>query len=391
VEAVIKVMKTFPKCQMLQESACAALNNLAWCSIDRANAIESGGIEVVLAAITNHLDSAVVCQNACWALYNIILDDEAGTELLISLGGGAVLATVGRKWPDNKDVQTHLRNLAKLIAAEMTRSQPAVRSSYKSSEIAIASPEVLASSSKPTAPKVATGSSKMAAPSSQPVAPEDTNASPNNPTPSSQAVLVGVYLASSDRVSPSPMVPLLSSKARNDSQHKSAATLELVSEQLGNDYRCTSMEEAPEVVAGLEATGEGESIAKRVITRHNRSLREIISDNTRTDTSPSTVVSPQMNVATERDSTADAVSASNTEHDESIFDDQVPSIGTLVRYLFAFDNVAFDTAFHALRVDLVDNSTKWDHVVAVGSCFAIVPIMWLVVKEMKCWISTESV
>jgi hypothetical protein len=42
-------------------------------------------------------------------------------------------------------------------------------------------------------------------------------------------------------------------------------------------------------------------------------------------------------------------------------------------------------------VDHVDNSTKWDHVVAVGGCFAVVPIMWLVVKKMTCWISMESV
>jgi hypothetical protein len=79
--------------------------------------------------------------------------------------------------------------------------------------------------------------------------------------------------------------------------------------------------------------------------------------------------------------------ASDTEPE-----DQIQSIGTLVRDLFhSDDNITFDAVLHALRVDLVEDSTKWDHVVAVGGCFAVVPIMRLVVNEMIRWISEESV
>jgi hypothetical protein len=120
-EAVVKVMKTFPKCQTLQERACGVLINLVWCSIGSANAIESNGIEILLAAINNHLDSAVVCQNACWALYNIILDDKAGTELLITMGGGAAVAKVRTNWPNNDDVQTQVRR----VTAQMTATTAA--------------------------------------------------------------------------------------------------------------------------------------------------------------------------------------------------------------------------------------------------------------------------
>jgi hypothetical protein len=67
--------------------------------------------------------------------------------------------------------------------------------------------------------------------------------------------------------------------------------------------------------------------------------------------------------------------------------DDIQSIGTLVRYLFT-DNIKFDMAVHALRVDL---STKWDHVVAVVACFVFVAIMRLGVKELVHWISKESV
>jgi hypothetical protein len=58
VDAVVKVMKTFPKCQKLQQRACTSLINLSVCSIGTTNAIESGGIEPLLAAVNNHLGSA---------------------------------------------------------------------------------------------------------------------------------------------------------------------------------------------------------------------------------------------------------------------------------------------------------------------------------------------
>jgi hypothetical protein len=408
VEAVVKVMQTFPKCQALQTSACRALTCLATCNIGAVKAIESGGIEVVLAAINNHLGSAILCKSACLALYNIIWDSKEGTELLISLGGGAVLAEVRANCPDIDGVH---EAVGRLTAEMMMTFQPTVRSPCKSSEIAIASPEVLAISSQLTAPKVDTGSSKMEALPSQPVAPEETTASLNNAGRKGR-IYNKCRLGRKGRISPSLKVPTVSSKSRNDSQLKPEATPELVSQEPGNDRKCTSTE-TPEGPVGrddrkrkntvtiLEATGEGEmeSIATRVVTRNKRSAaREKRSHNTPTDASSWTVASPQMNAqaATERDSTVDYtyVSASNSEHDESIFnaepDDQVPSIGTLVLYLFT-DNIAFDAAVHALHVDLVESSTKWDHVVAVIGCVALVPIMRLVVKELVHWISKESV
>jgi hypothetical protein len=119
VEAVVKVMKTFPKCQALQECACGALRNLACCSVGIANAIESGGIQDILAAINNHLVSADVCRRACCTLNNIVSGSKENTELLISLGGATAVVQVRRKWTDNNDVQTQVRKLNGLIVAEM--------------------------------------------------------------------------------------------------------------------------------------------------------------------------------------------------------------------------------------------------------------------------------
>ena len=119
VEAIVKAMNTFPKCHALQERACGALRNLACCGLGKKKVAEKGGIEVLLAAINNHLGSAILCQKGCWALYNIVNGSKQNTELLISFGGGAAVAKVRTKWPDNDDVQYQVRKLTRLIALEM--------------------------------------------------------------------------------------------------------------------------------------------------------------------------------------------------------------------------------------------------------------------------------
>jgi hypothetical protein len=120
VEAVIKVMKTFPKCQALQSPASWALCNLTYiCNTGKNKAIKSGGIKVLLAAVNNHLGSASVCGNACWALRKMVEGSKGNTGLLISLGGATAVAKVRTKWPDNDKVQTQVGKLANLISSEM--------------------------------------------------------------------------------------------------------------------------------------------------------------------------------------------------------------------------------------------------------------------------------
>jgi hypothetical protein len=195
-----------------------------------------------------------------------------------------------------------------------------------------------------------------------------------------------------------PKVPAVPSEPRNNSQLKPEAKLELLSRQLRNNRKCKPMVEAPESAIGCQANAkplslsrfwklwESERSATRVVTHNSRSLRErkfhnartlaspqtnarvaakplslsrswrlreseqratrVVTHNTREkipqcpqDTSPSTVASPQTNarVATERDSTADTLSALNTENEETDLntepEDQIQSIRTLLQCL----------------------------------------------------------
>jgi hypothetical protein len=118
VEAVVKVMKTFPKCLNLQYSASIALLNFTRCNVGKKRVVEAGGITVLLAAVNNHLDSVIVCEMACSALVNIANGSKENMGLLISLGGAAVVAKVRTKWPDYGDIQKWVRQLATLIEHE---------------------------------------------------------------------------------------------------------------------------------------------------------------------------------------------------------------------------------------------------------------------------------
>jgi hypothetical protein len=85
VEAVVEVMQVFPKCDDLQLSASFALLNLAIDNIIGAKkVVKTGGINVLLATVNNHLDSASTAEMACLALRNMVGASEENTGLLIS-------------------------------------------------------------------------------------------------------------------------------------------------------------------------------------------------------------------------------------------------------------------------------------------------------------------
>jgi hypothetical protein len=119
VEQIVRATQTFPNSQKLQRAACGALYNLTFCSIGKKKAVESGEIEVLLAALANHLNSADICKNACCTLCNIVEESKEHTKLLVYLDGAAAVAKVRNEWPDNDNIQTEVRSLAKSIGAEI--------------------------------------------------------------------------------------------------------------------------------------------------------------------------------------------------------------------------------------------------------------------------------
>jgi D-arabinose 5-phosphate isomerase GutQ len=119
-KAVVKAMKTFPKCQALQEFACILVLNLACSTVGKKTIVEAGGMDYLLVAINNHLNSVLVCKYACIALSNIIeKDNKEDIRLLISLGGATAVANIREECPDGDAAQAWVK-LAKLIGIEMT-------------------------------------------------------------------------------------------------------------------------------------------------------------------------------------------------------------------------------------------------------------------------------
>jgi hypothetical protein len=121
MEAVVKVMRTFPECQTIQERSLIVVLNLACCSIGKIQVVETGGMEAILAAVSNHLGSAFICERASLILINLIADSSENTDLFICLGGATTVAKVKNKWPCNYRIQNGMRHLSKCIAAHFIR------------------------------------------------------------------------------------------------------------------------------------------------------------------------------------------------------------------------------------------------------------------------------
>jgi hypothetical protein len=123
VEAVVKVMKTFPKCELLQVCACSTLGNLAFCTLGKKKSVETGAMEFLVAAVNNHLDSARVCDFACWAFYSLITANKESTNIFLSSGGVTAVTKVRVPWPEDEIVQEVMK-LTKPIVKELNSWSP---------------------------------------------------------------------------------------------------------------------------------------------------------------------------------------------------------------------------------------------------------------------------
>jgi hypothetical protein len=119
LEAVMKIEKTFRKCQRLHEHALCALISLAFLSTVTTEVIESGRFEAVLAASNNHLDSTLLCEIECLVLSEIFNEHMAKRDQSINLGGGAAVAKVRTIWWSDNYILRSVHTLANVITSMM--------------------------------------------------------------------------------------------------------------------------------------------------------------------------------------------------------------------------------------------------------------------------------
>jgi hypothetical protein len=80
--------------------------------------METVAMEALVFSLKNHFDSACVCEFAYRALSKIAEGNKKQTELLIELDCGIAVARAKKEWPNDNGVQTQVRRLAELLAAE---------------------------------------------------------------------------------------------------------------------------------------------------------------------------------------------------------------------------------------------------------------------------------
>jgi hypothetical protein len=416
VEAVLEVIKTFPKCHDLQTSACGVLARLISHNIIRQNrAVKLGCIDVLLVATCNHLRSAEVCAHVCCALVDIATGSKENTERLITLGGAAAVDKLKIMWPDNKRVQ--------LLTTIL--SSPAGTSNSASSKVNTASPDVPAMSSEPRDDinRKPTGTPEAVVASDDLMSSEVATASPKVPTIPSQpgddrkrkptrtpdAVVANDDSPCSELATASPKVPTIPSQPGDKRKRNPTDTSDTV---VGvNDHRSSEAATASTEISTMPSQPADSTIYSQprddrkrnemetpeaVVTGDGHSPRVRKSRRVCTDLFATTITSPQKNApaATEGASTAHMESSPTTQHEETASYTEPPeeptrSMWTLLGDLHHSDTAKVDAALEALRSDLVEDSTIWDHLFTVGSCVAAVQLTALVSKEAMRWMCEE--
>mmetsp|Transcript_40066 Transcript_40066/g.111350 ORF Transcript_40066/g.111350 Transcript_40066/m.111350 type:complete len:836 (-) Transcript_40066:165-2672(-) len=116
IDAIMEAMKHHPSVAGVQETASAALGNLALRSEENQKAmLHKGGIEAVLTAMAQHLPSESVQEKACWALQQLAMVAQSRAEIT-NHGGIERVAQAMRAHAMSEPVQEHgcmaLGNLA---------------------------------------------------------------------------------------------------------------------------------------------------------------------------------------------------------------------------------------------------------------------------------------
>jgi hypothetical protein len=185
-----------------------------------------------------------------------------------------------------------------------------------------------------------------------------------------------------------------------DAYHKANGSVSVVHDDvpIDNDHRYEATE-APEANVGrrrndrgsrnsinaavLETTGEGEGERNDHRYEATEAPEANVGRRRNDRGSRNSINAAVLETTGEGEGERNAPNATNRRNREATHD--ISSISMLVHEILRSDRITFDRAFHALRVELLEDSTIWDHVVAV----AMLPLMWLVVSKTVRWIFKE--
>ena len=109
VKLVVKVLKTFPKCEDLQSAACNVLCNLTTTFVGVQKASEVDATKVLLTTVKSYPANMVIFCIGCHALTNICESNFEQTKLLIDLGS---ITT----WPDDPGSRAAAKTLLQVMA-----------------------------------------------------------------------------------------------------------------------------------------------------------------------------------------------------------------------------------------------------------------------------------
>ena len=121
VEVVVNVMTTFPACHGLQLQAAGVMKNLACCGSGEKEAVKTGAIEVLLAAVKNHGNSPGLVKEAFDTLHSMIVNSKYNTKVFNRCGGSATVAKVAevREYWLNAEIKTCVLALTAVMVEDM--------------------------------------------------------------------------------------------------------------------------------------------------------------------------------------------------------------------------------------------------------------------------------
>jgi hypothetical protein len=128
-EAIVTAMKQFETSAIMQQCGCGALRNLAGYegSNGAEKVVDSGGIEVILAAMIDHGKESNVVKNACGCLNNVARAHPNGIDAILDLGGIDTILRIVDAYPQDEQIQKRACSCLSNLSMQSSRARILIR------------------------------------------------------------------------------------------------------------------------------------------------------------------------------------------------------------------------------------------------------------------------